>query len=376
MTWQALLAVVLCLCIEATGLWSAVKRQGAVLDVVIPFYERETCKLQVQLNSIVRFDPPPERVFGVIYLIWVSRLPLERHMIEMLQRPPRNVTVLSLQELCTPKEQAALQQRVRIVRGGARMLTLWNEQQMAKLLVSRVVKSTHYLVLDTKNILTSLVQLHDYIDVHGRARTFASDGGDVDNLPRIMRPWALKAMEVLKVPPSFAHGHPAMAESVTPFVMETKTVLDMLEAIERLQPPARRSTGLMGRLQPVGSRWTLQRVLDAGATEFTLYDVFARSQPNFSEKYILERRPISLLVATFFKYMGRVQTKEDDSGCCLIQQSKQICEGQHGLPTMAGFQIGTLPVNNKNVVHCLFNIFHAMNLTSGHTHLSFARCMS
>merc|ERR1719210_2023006 len=69
-------------------------KDPVVPDVVIPFFERDMCKLKYTANSLAKNDP--DHKLGNVYLMWVSGQPAGNYMnqineIQDIIKPSRGV---------------------------------------------------------------------------------------------------------------------------------------------------------------------------------------------------------------------------------------------------------------------------------------------
>ena len=104
----------------------------------------------------------------------------------------------------------------------------WRSQQLAKLLVARVVTTDHYVVLDAKNHLIRPTGLADFLGPDGRAH-----GATHPYTKHPLKPQLIAALRYLGA------GESVIDESVeefpptaTPFVMNTALTRAMLDGIE------------------------------------------------------------------------------------------------------------------------------------------------
>ena len=104
----------------------------------------------------------------------------------------------------------------------------WRSQQLAKLLVARVVTTDHYVVLDAKNHLIRPTGLADFLGPDGRAH-----GATHPYTQHPLKPQLIAALRYLGA------GESVIDESVeefpptaTPFVMNTALTRAMLDGIE------------------------------------------------------------------------------------------------------------------------------------------------
>ena len=100
----------------------------------------------------------------------------------------------------------------------------WRTQQTLKLLAARNVRSSYYLILDTKNHFVKKTRLADFFSTTGLPLTYESPIGGT--LEKYFRP----SMEYFDVE---ADAHLAAAmPAVTPYVIETSLALELLKAVE------------------------------------------------------------------------------------------------------------------------------------------------
>jgi hypothetical protein len=224
------------------------------LDLAIPFFERDLCKLKYTAKSISLYDP--HHHLGNVYLMWVSFKPFWQYKEQIdevlrLLRKTRLAFLLDFSELMRSTQ-----------------ITGWHAQQIVKLKVASKIGSSSYLVLDTKNTLIREVKADTFLMKCNQGRIQADYAGA--EIPTEHLDWYRRSAKALHLqPPDKAGGYwPA---SVTPVVMHKQTVLDMLSYIGEQASTDKLCDGplceMMGAIRSHGS--------GAGATEFTMYTLWA-----------------------------------------------------------------------------------------------------
>jgi hypothetical protein len=140
----------------------------------------------------------------------------------------------------------------------------WHAQQMVKLKIAHEIQSDFYIVLDSKNTLIRPVTQDMFFTDCGQGIIQAEFPHN--HIPPPHSDWYALSAEVLGVDPPDSGFWPA---SITPVVMHTKTVIEMLEHIGEDPSPESLCKGALcekiGAFSDSG----------VGATEFTLYTLWA-----------------------------------------------------------------------------------------------------
>jgi hypothetical protein len=221
-----------------------------VPDIVIPFYERDLCKLKKTALSLVTHDPLNN--LGDLYLMWVSRYNVSDYsdqlseIVEKLTTNKRKVHILDFSKPAS-----------------ASSLSGWHAQQLLKLKIASVVKSEFYIVMDSKNTLVNRVEEDTFFTADNQARIFASY--TFHEIPPPHDNWYKMAAKALNVTPPTDMHYPA---SITPILLHRQTVLDMLASIGEGSGVVNLCDGPLCRLFGIGAR------SGEGTTEFTMYNMY------------------------------------------------------------------------------------------------------
>jgi hypothetical protein len=216
----------------------------------MPFYERDLCKAQYTARSLALHGPG--NAFGDVLLLWISTQPSDNYAegiqaISDSLAGSRQVELLDLSPQVNSNHKEG-----------------WYAQQVLKLKAASRVKGEYFLVLDSKNTLMQDVNAHTFLNECNQARMFGTyPWGE---LPKLHQEWFHRSAQVLQVNEPDGGEWPA---SITPMVMHRQTVLDMLKEIGEDPDPSVLCAG------------PLCDMLDEGATEFTLYLMYAQSKDTF-----------------------------------------------------------------------------------------------
>merc|ERR1712032_252955 len=140
----------------------------------------------------------------------------------------------------------------------------WYAQQVLKLKAASRIKSEFYVVLDSKNTFLQDVNAQTFLTECHQARLVGTYPWG--QLPKLHQEWFHRSAEELHVEEPDSGEWPA---SITPMIMHRRTVLDMLEDIGEDPSPSTLCAG------------PLCDMLDKGATEFTLYLMYAQAKTDF-----------------------------------------------------------------------------------------------
>jgi hypothetical protein len=184
------------------------------LVTIVFHHEMEMKLLQLQAASLRYMD---EHLIHTIYVLCHDKDPLSDRETEALVA-------------CYPP---LLQSRVVILHSPTLdprfTTTSWTTQQMIKLMVSRCVKSSYYLVLDSKNHLIRPVSASDYFDpMTSHPRLFSGK-------EMYMRKYYYQGLAYFGVECPFqfqGEDDDRVLQTMTPYLFRTRDVLDMLEYIE------------------------------------------------------------------------------------------------------------------------------------------------
>jgi len=269
--------------------------------VVLPFYERDLCKAQYTARSLALHDKG--KALGSVLLLWISTQPSGGYAegvdaIRSSLAESREVEFLDL----SPQ-----------VNGNGK--DGWYAQQVLKLKAASRVKSEYYVVLDSKNTLMRDVDAETFLTECHQARLVGTfPWGE---LPKLHQEWFHRSAEVLQVREPDAGEWPA---SITPMIMHRQTVLDMLEAIGEDPSPLELCAG------------PLCGMLDKGATEFTLYLMYAQSRDDFGCTHAVSH------ASDWAHELAVSMWRGLDSN---IEEARNVAAGLR-LPTLFGAQHGAL----------------------------------
>jgi len=227
------------------------------LNVMIPVFERDLCKLRATARSIVAHDP--DRILGKIFVCWVSG----RSRYEFASQ---------LDEITRILEEHGDVEVLEMQLGG---MSGWIAQQSAKLKVASRVLSEYYIVLDAKNTLLMDIGPETFFTPCNQGKVFGRY--DLDNMPTEHRGWFSTAAGVLGQQVMDWGKWPA---SVTPMVLHRQTTLDLLS--------------MLGESSDFDSGVCAGGLCDKfsqKATEFTLYLVYAAQVASFDCIHAIEERP-------------------------------------------------------------------------------------
>jgi len=269
--------------------------------VVLPFYERDLCKAQYTARSLALHDKG--KALGSVLLLWISTQPSGGYAegvdaIRSSLAESREVEFLDL----SPQ-----------VNGNGK--DGWYAQQVLKLKAASRVNSEYFVVLDSKNTLLQDVNAQTFLTECRQARLFGTYPWG--QLPKLHQEWFHRAAEVLEVREPDGGEWPA---SITPMVMHRQTVLDMLEAIGEDPSPLELCAG------------PLCGMLDKGATEFTLYLMYAQSKKAFSCTHAVFHASDWAHEPAVSMWRGLESN---------VEEAKNVATGQR-VPLMFGAQHGAL----------------------------------
>lgn len=181
------------------------------ITVVTVTYDQEYPLLLIQANSIIQYMRP-EFVREIVWI--VNHAPgeypgNEAYLYMAASRLLRHGFALRI----IPRGQFGLENHTQ--RGSG-----WRHQQALKLLVSGLVSTPHYLLLDTKNFLTRPVD----------AGTLFRNGKAISSktkCPTNLRPWLEASARAVGCD---IDGAPWFLPTVTPYLMHAATVREMIAA--------------------------------------------------------------------------------------------------------------------------------------------------
>jgi hypothetical protein len=136
----------------------------------------------------------------------------------------------------------------------------WNAQQVIKLKIASVIEADYFLVLDSKNILVSALEMNTLVTPCNQAKNFA--WAYSQSMPEPHKSWFASTARLLGAP--WPNGD-IWPDSVTPMTFHRLTVLEMLSSIGEDADIWHLCGGpLCG--------W----IKSQDATEFALYQLYAR----------------------------------------------------------------------------------------------------
>ncbi|CAK0854535.1 unnamed protein product, partial [Prorocentrum cordatum] len=175
-------------------------------DLVIPFFERDLCKLKTTAKSLSVNDP--NGMFGDVYLMWVST----KHSSEFMEELTEAATAISATHSVQLIEFTDLMEFTDSLSG-------WHAQQIIKLKAASVVKAPYYVVLDSKNTLIRPLSSDDIFTKCNTAKIQAEFPAAKIPVPHIN--WYKASAAALEMDPPSSGYWPA---SITPVVFHTQTV--------------------------------------------------------------------------------------------------------------------------------------------------------
>jgi len=228
-------------------------------DVVIPFWEHDLCKLGYTVESIARHDP--NHVLGTVILMWVSQQPIAifQEAIDKLKASLDGSHEVKIVDFSPQVNQGHV--------GG------WLAQQVFKLKAASLVESDFYVVLDAKNTLMRDLEPDAFFTPCNQGKIYGEF--EPDRLPQPHAEWYRASAAALGVQPpgSSGGGEQRWPTSITPVVLHTSTVFDLLDSIHE----DRSTDSLCGG--PLCEMLGDRAEGGGGATDFTLFVLYARTQP-------------------------------------------------------------------------------------------------
>jgi len=236
------------------------------LDIVVPVFERDLCKLKISLRSWMWRDP--EKIFGDVFVLWVSDTAMWpysddlaelRIMVEHFNKSFHLVDFAPL--IAEAREELASDHRndIYAIKG-------WYAQQVAKLKIATLIKNDFYVVMDAKNTLI--------VDLKPSALLSKCNQGMVsadffwNKMPPPHGAWYRNAANLFHVNPQ---PHSRWPASISPFVLHRKTVLAALKEVGENASIAKLCQGPLCRLVgKVGD--------DARVTELSTYLMYANTK--------------------------------------------------------------------------------------------------
>ncbi|CAK0807713.1 unnamed protein product, partial [Prorocentrum cordatum] len=226
-----------------------------VPDVVIPFYERDLCKVGYTVESIAVHDR--HGTLGTVILMWVSAQPIAafQEQVDKIQASlsgSHKVKVLDFSPQVTAEGA-----------GG------WFAQQVFKLKVASLVSSDFYVVLDSKNTLIRDIEPELFFTTCNQGKIFGEF--EPNDIPEPHSGWYEASARVLSLPAPVEAGG-KWPTSITPMLMHTQTVLEMLASIGEGPSVDALCAG------PLCDMLGVHSATGSGATEFTMYVLAARAR--------------------------------------------------------------------------------------------------
>jgi hypothetical protein len=156
----------------------------------------------------------------------------------------------------------------------------WFGQQVLKLKIAHDVKSEFYVVLDAKNTLIREVRADSLFTECHQARIQAEF--KYDDIPQPHSDWYARSARALDLDPPSSGYWPAR---ITPVVMHTQTVLDLLSDMGEDPNPETLCAGPL--CDTIGAHSSSGH----GATEFTMYTLWAYQKTQFECAHVVEQLP-------------------------------------------------------------------------------------
>jgi hypothetical protein len=294
-----------------------------VPDVVIPVFERDVCKAKYLAKSLAVHDP--QQRLGTIILMWVSFKSSEQYLADVNDI----------------NESLSGNHKVRFIdfspELNSQSMNGWYAQQILKLKISSIVSSKYYVVLDAKNALLKDVDAQTFFSwCHQGTMMGAYKASEIPE-PHIN--WYRESARALGVAPPEEGLWPS---SITPVVIHKETVQDMLKSLGEGNSIHKLCDGpLCGLLGARGHH-------GFGASEFTLYTLFARSRSDFDRIHFISDVRSSTLTQRWAVALWR-GTSQNHASIANINRLKcqQIANGK-AVPLMFGSQPGVLEAMDEN----------------------------
>jgi hypothetical protein len=218
--------------------------------LVILFYQRDLCKMRLLATSLTKHDP--NQLISTVHLVWLS------------PHSPNDY----MHDIDWIRNSASASHNVRfhdLSYAFGTPMPGWKIQQVVKLKAASLVQATgedYFVVFDAKNAMIRDIRPDTFLTPCYQGKIFADTpwGG----LPGEAKSWYQASARALGVGIDYGRRWSA---SITPVVMHTQTVIDMLHYIGE-SPSA--SSLCNGRL--------CGHINYGGATEFTLYYLFVSTK--------------------------------------------------------------------------------------------------
>jgi hypothetical protein len=283
-------------------------------DVVIPFWEHDLCKMKYTVKSIGINDPHGH--LGQVFLMWISKSPsaaFQGEIDEIVRGASANRKVtfidFSPQVLAEP------------------IMSGWYAQQVLKLKMASRITSEFYLVMDSKNTLIRPLRANEFINQCNAGKIFGRYRHD--QIPSPHREWYAASARALGVKvPTSGYWPP----SITPMVMHKASVLRMLSSIGEDPNTTKVCAGPLCKMLGACTK------SGKGATEFTMYLLFAHSEQTFNCIHAAEvPSNISNLAHRWSVSLWRGQVNREKN----IRRAEVIASGLQ-IPIMFGAQASAL----------------------------------
>jgi len=241
-----------------------------VPSVVIPFYERDLCKLKYTARSIGVNDP--DKHLGTVYLMWVSTQSSSKYMDDLD----------GILETISKTHKVHLFDFSPLVKRSG--IAGWFVQQFLKLKIASVIPSEYYIVMDAKNTIIEPIQADTFFSPCNQGKIYSKYKFDDIPMPHIQ--WYKASARILGVdePEKIPVKWPA---SVTPVVIHRPTVLRMLAALGEGAGIDAVCAGPLCELFGVFSQVSQDQ---NHSTEFTLYNMYAYAKTD-SECAVVAKKP-------------------------------------------------------------------------------------
>jgi len=221
----------------------------------------------VLLRSLTKHDP--DQHIGDVVILWVSKDPPWKHQQQLDE----------LQAEVTKTRKYTLHDFSEQLRNPTYPCLAWNQngtlcvthmkgwfaQMSLKLKIASLIDSEYYLLVDSKNAFFSDIDENTFFTPCNRARLWGKYRWD--QIPEPHDKWYAKSAGFLKL----SLEDKWFPTSITPALLNTRIVLDMLKHIGEKDDPKKICDGPL-------CRW-----FGSEATEFTLYNVYSLAQSEFSD---------------------------------------------------------------------------------------------
>jgi hypothetical protein len=299
--------------IRANGCLVCSPRRYMPPDVVIPFFERDLCKVKYTAQSLVVHDP--EHYLGNVYLMWISYQAPGNYVDDLTEihdilNQSRKVQLIDF----SPQVKEA-------------KLSGWFAQQVLKLKIAAIVESDFYVVLDAKNTFIKDLTSDAFFTSCNQARIAGVFRHD--RIPKPHIDWYMASAKVLNL--SFpSEGY--WPSSITPMVIHRRTVIDVFEKIGEKAKPDPLCSG------PLCAMFGARSMTGMGATEFTMYTLWAHSRPDFSCQNVMEESDRSDLAHRWAVSLWRgMKSNRDEQLKRNLERCEKIANGSE-VPLMFGAQ--------------------------------------